>query len=246
MSGSSLSGWMASMRCMARLWPRSPAGSVAIVGALGVFLASRAAEHGAFMPSALINPAAAADAGAHAAAALLGLSGPVTALSVVLVGEQTLLERRRALYAVFPDLTASRAAQWAISACALATGATALAVAYPVASGILASPFLALAWILPAAMAASGLQVLVAEAVREPLAGCLTGGAWLLVSYVAENVPALRPPEPVPLLMLTPATVYPPGASLWHSSAVTMAVAIILWMAALAVAGHYRARGWDV
>ena len=245
MSVSSLQGWTASAWCILRGLPRSPAAGVGMAGAVAVLLASRMGAHGAPAPAALIPAAATADVGAHAAASLLGLLGPVAALTVVLATEQTLLQRRRALLAAFAARTVSRTTEGALSAVVLAAAAVVLAGSYPAAFNILVSPLSALLWILPACMAVAGLGALVSEAVREPLAGFLAGLAWLFVSYVVENVPAFRPSHPIAFVTLTPATVYPREVSLWHSGALTTGAAVVLWLFAAVVAGRFRARGWD-
>ncbi len=225
---------------------RSPAIVAAGVGSAAVWLVSRSGGNTQVPAAAMVTLVAVHHTAAHVAATVLGLAVPIAAVVVTLVGQQTLLQHRRALMAAFPDATGTRSAHWFVVMIGVAVGVTMVGSALPSAVGLLVGPAPILWWLLPGAIAITGLQVFTGEITRQPFAGLATGILWMVVSFGAENLVSIRPPHPVALLMLTPATTYPRSGGLQHTDLLTVGLGVLFWAAATAVAHYNRKQGWDV
>ena len=118
--------------------------------------------------------------------------------------------------------------------------------AVPSAAGFLIAPDRLFLWLLPSAVAVSGLQAFTGELSRQPLAGLVAGALWLVVSFGVENLLSLTTSHPVAVFMLTPATTYPLGRALQAVNLLTGGLGLLLWAAAAATAHYYRRQGWDV
>lgn len=238
--------WFTAGRATARQVCRSSVMIAAGAGYAAVWAVSSGGGYTHAPSAALVTLAAAHNPAAHAAASVLGLTVPLTAMVGTFVGQQSLFRHRRALLAASPDATWTRAAYWFAVVLGLAVGTTLLGSSLPAAAELLIDPMGAVLWLVPAAMAISGLQALVGEITRQPLAGLVVGALWLMVSFGAEHLATLRFPRPVAVLMVTPATVYPLGGALLAVNLFTGGLGLLLWAAAAAGAHYYRRQGWDV
>lgn len=169
---------------------------------------------------------------------------PMSSLLPLLVLEQDLLRRRRALFATYPDASVQRplGLLTLLSACGIL--AALMAAGVPALLGAPVNPLMAVLATLPTLVALTGASFLAAEWTRHPATGLLFGLLWatgsLLFQYLA------RPVHPVPLAVLFAASRYPLGPWLFFNRLLTLATGLALWALGGAAQQWNRRRGLDV